>query len=117
MKTRIGILGMGGVGAYFGGFLAEYYSGSEEVEIVFIARPSTAAVIREHGLKLITPDFEKIIRPHGVASTAAEAGTLDVLICAVKSYDLAESLLPLQSCITAETLILPLLNGVDAPSQ
>jgi hypothetical protein len=30
MKTRIGILGMGGVGGYFGGLLAKAYEGSEK---------------------------------------------------------------------------------------
>ncbi len=37
-KFKIGILGIGGVGGYFGGKLAAYYHNSNEVQIIFIAR-------------------------------------------------------------------------------
>jgi 2-dehydropantoate 2-reductase len=36
MLTRIGILGLGGVGGYFGGLLAKAYAESDQFEIVFI---------------------------------------------------------------------------------
>jgi 2-dehydropantoate 2-reductase len=39
MKTRI--LGLGGVGGYFGGLLAKAYFESDAIEIVFIARGET----------------------------------------------------------------------------
>jgi 2-dehydropantoate 2-reductase len=41
MLTRIGILGLGGVGGYFGGLLAKAYAESDQFEIVFIARGET----------------------------------------------------------------------------
>lgn len=110
----IGILGIGGVGGYFGGLLAAHYHQSADVRIVFIARPATAEIIRRAGLRLIMPDGERIVHPTKVASDAAEAGLLEVLLCTTKSYDLQDALEPLASCITADTLILPLLNGVSA---
>jgi ketopantoate reductase len=36
MLTRIGILGLGGVGGYFGGLLAKAYAESDQFEIVFM---------------------------------------------------------------------------------
>ena len=46
MKTKIGILGLGGVGGYFGGLLAKTYFKSDEVEIIFIARGETFNLCR-----------------------------------------------------------------------
>jgi 2-dehydropantoate 2-reductase len=36
MLTRIGILGLGGVGGYFGGLLAKAYAESDQFEIVLL---------------------------------------------------------------------------------
>ncbi len=116
-KTRIGIVGMGGVGGYFGGLLAERFRGSASVEVVFIPRPATAAIIQEKGLRLILPEGEKVIHADLASSDAARIRPLDVLICTTKSYDLEESLRPLAACITANTLILPLQNGVASTEQ
>lgn len=113
-KTKIAILGIGAVGGYFGGLLAEKYLNSNDVEIIFIARERTIKTIKEKGLKIITHDSEKIIFPNLVTNDPNEIGQVDYLICCVKSYDLAESLIPLKNCIHPQTVILPLLNGVDA---
>ena len=114
---RIGILGLGGVGGYFGGLLAKTYHKSEEIEIVFIARGATKQAIIENGLKIVTDDSEMTVRPKLVSNDPEEIGALDYLICATKTYDIEESLLSLQKCITPETIILPLYNGVDAPER
>lgn len=117
MKTRIGILGLGGVGGYFGGLLAKAYFKSDEVEVVFIARGETQKAIADSGLKIITDENEIIVQPKLVSNNPDEIGVLDYLICATKTYDIEESLLSLQKCITSKTVILPLYNGVDAPER
>lgn len=116
-KIRVGVVGIGAVGGYFGGMLAQKYISSDNVEIVFITKAATAAVIKDYGLTLLTPDGEFIVYPSLVTSDPDEVATLDYLICAVKSYDLEESLLALKDSITDETVILPLLNGVDAKER
>src|SRR5688500_4609499 len=110
----IAILGIGGVGGYFGGLLAERYHGADDVRIIFITKPATGEIIRRDGLTIITDDGERTVRPFAVVSNAKELGPLDVLIVATKSYDLEEALTPLASSLSERTLILPLLNGVDA---
>ncbi|MCC9065843.1 ketopantoate reductase family protein [Flavobacterium piscisymbiosum] len=115
--TRIGILGLGGVGGYFGGLLAKAYYKSDEIEVIFIARGETQKSIAESGLKIITDDSETVVYPKLVSNNPAEIGVLDYLICATKTYDIEESLLSLQQCISKETVILPLYNGVDAPER
>ncbi|BFM41411.1 2-dehydropantoate 2-reductase [Flavobacterium sp. CFS9] len=114
---RIGILGLGGVGGYFGGLLAKAYYKSDEVEVIFIARGATQKAIADSGLKIVTDESEMIVHPKLVSNNPEEIGGLDYLICATKTYDIEESLLSLQSCIVAKTVILPLYNGVDAPER
>lgn len=114
---RIGILGLGGVGGYFGGLLAKEYYDSAEVEIIFIARGETQKAILQNGLKIVTDDSEIIVHPKIVSNNPEEIGVLDFLICATKTYDIEESLLSLKQCITPKTVLLPLYNGVDAPER
>ncbi len=69
------------------------------------------------GLKLITPEFEKKIFADVYTSDSLNIPPLDFLFCAVKSYDLEESLTNLKSGITKNTIILPLQNGMDAKER
>ncbi|OYX84664.1 MAG: 2-dehydropantoate 2-reductase [Flavobacteriales bacterium 32-34-25] len=118
MQTRIGILGLGGVGGYFGGLLAKAYTESEEsIEIVFIARGETQKAIIENGLKVISDESEFVAFPDLVSNDPKVIGKLDYLICATKTYDIEESLLSIEKCIKKRTVILPLYNGVDAPER
>lgn len=116
-KLRIGILGLGGVGGYFGGLLAEKYYNSGHTEVVFIARQETSKIIKKNGLKLITDNNEKIIFPDEITDGQSVIRPFDLLVCCVKSYDLEESLQGIRSGISDTTVILPLLNGVDAKQR
>jgi 2-dehydropantoate 2-reductase len=50
-KIRIAVLGIGGVGGYFGGLLAKKYAHSDAYEIIFIARGASEKVIRDKGFR------------------------------------------------------------------
>lgn len=117
MKTRIGVLGIGGVGGYFGGLLAKAYLNSDTIEIIFIARGETQNAIAQNGLKITTDTTESIVFPNLVSNNPAEIGTLDILICATKTYDIESSLASIKECINLESTILPLYNGVDATER
>nr|WP_315167419.1 2-dehydropantoate 2-reductase [uncultured Flavobacterium sp.] len=117
MKTRIGILGLGGVGGYFGGLLAKAYFESDAIEIIFIARGETQKVIAQNGLKIIADAKELIVFPSLVSNNPDEIGKLDYLICATKTYDIETSFESIKNCITKNTIILPLYNGVDATER
>jgi 2-dehydropantoate 2-reductase len=117
MKTRIGILGMGGVGGYFGGLLAKAYAKSDSVEIIFIARGETQKTIAQDGLKIILDNSEMTVFSSIVSDDPKIIGRLDYLICATKTYDIEASLLSIKTNITKNTIILPLYNGVDAPER
>lgn len=112
MQFRIAILGIGGVGGYFGGQLARAFAGSDEAEIIFIARGANAEAIREHGLLIKTSQGESVVRPDLVSDDPASIGVVDLLVVATKAFDLEQSIDKYAEIIGSEAAILPLLNGV-----
>ena len=56
---------------------------------------------------------EFVCKPKTATDNPAEIGAVDYAILSTKSYDLEGVLLQLQPSINQETVILPLLNGVD----
>ncbi len=113
-KTRIIIVGIGGVGGYFGGLLAKEYSNSNEVEIIFIARGEHLKKIKSDGLKIIIGEIEFTVHPFLATDNFAEAGPADYIILCTKSYDLEETIEKLNPCLGRNTVVVPLLNGVDS---
>ncbi|MBC5775073.1 2-dehydropantoate 2-reductase [Pontibacter sp. KCTC 32443] len=111
---KIAVAGIGGVGGYFGGKLAQHYQDSDEVEIYFIARGENEKIIRQKGLTVETPTENFTAHPKLVTSDPTQIGEVDLLICCTKSYDLEQSILQLKPCISRNTVILPLLNGIDS---
>jgi 2-dehydropantoate 2-reductase len=113
-KFRIAIAGIGGVGGYLGGKLAAKYAGSPNIEIIFIARGENLNAISSNGLKLITGQGEETAYPSIVTDQPGTLGTVDLIVCCVKSYDLEKSLMLFKNCISDRTIIIPFLNGLDA---
>lgn len=117
VKTRITIAGIGGVGGYFGGLLANHYSTNEDVEINFFARGGHLREIQKNGLKVIKGDREFLAKPTLATDNPAEMHIADFVIVATKSYDLETIVQQLRPCIGNDTIILPLLNGVDSKDR
>ena len=116
-KIRIGILGLGGVGGFFGGKLALFYSEDPEVEIVFIARGETLKNIRSNGLKLKTGDQNYVINPSLATDDTKELGELDALIVCVKSYSLVDAVKKYQSKLSHGAIIITTQNLIDQREQ
>ncbi len=109
---NIGVIGVGGVGGYFGGKLTQLLN-IHDLNIFFIARGEHLNEIKNHGLILDTEDGELISRPTLATDKIKELPTLDFCLICVKSYDLDKILIPLNEKISSSTIILPLLNGID----
>jgi 2-dehydropantoate 2-reductase len=116
-KLSIAIIGIGGVGGYLGAKLAAHYENAAEVDVFFIVRGENEKAILANGLKLIMPEQTIIARPRKLSADPTAIGRVDMIICCVKSYHLESSIRALIPCIDADTLILPLLNGVDAKER
>ena len=110
---KIGIVGIGGVGGYYGGLLAKHYSGNKDFEIVFIARGKHLKEIKKSGLQLISEKGTFTINPDRVTDNPADCGVFDIILFCVKSYDLEESVRLLDSQAGDDTVVITLLNGVD----
>ena len=106
---RIAIYGVGGVGGYYGGRLAE--AGHD---VVFIARGEHLAAMQRDGLRVFSPAGDFVIKPVNATSNPGDVGVVDVVIVAVKAWHLQAAAEAMQPMIGSDTLVLPLQNGVDA---
>ena len=106
---KLAIIGAGGVGGYLAARLA-----AAGADVSVIARGAHLAAIRDKGLMLRTPEGESVAR---LAATddPASLGPVDAVVAAVKAQDLAA--LDLAPLIGPETVLLPLLNGVEATAR
>lgn len=113
MPINVGIIGVGGVGGYFGGKLCKY-ADTHKASVHFIARGDHLAAIQCDGLHVNTSDEgDWVCQPESVSDNFEALPTLDVCLLCVKSYDLNDVLFHLSNRITDNTMILPLLNGMD----
>ena len=110
---RVVVIGIGGVGGYYGGKLAMRARHDEGLEVIFVARGRNLEQIQKKGLKLITDEGEFVAHPTRAADNTEEAGTADLIIFCVKGYDLEESARLVSRNLKKRTAVLPLLNGVN----
>lgn len=115
---NIGIIGVGGVGGYFGGKLCHLPKSDLGARISFLARGEHLRVIQESGLWLTSEgDGELVCRPDLATNDFRRLPPLDLCLICVKEFDLAAALAGLAPLIGDETILLPLLNGVDVYSR
>lgn len=111
-----GIIGVGGVGGYFGGKLTQLLgtTAHDRLRIFFVARNQHLEAIRRNGLLLSTVDEgDMVCRPTLATDDLEDLPELDLCLLCVKAYDLDTALERLKSKITQGTIVIPLLNGVD----
>jgi len=116
-KTRIVIVGIGGVGGYFGGLLAKKYNSGNEVEIIFVARGEHLEEIQRNGLTIVDGNESFITKPHLATDDYSKIGLADYIIICTKSYDLKQTIEKLKPLIHHKTILLPLLNGISASDE
>ncbi len=112
-RTKIVIVGLGGVGGYFGGLLAKNYVNKSDIDVIFFARAKHLQKVKKCGLKLITDTETYQIFPSLATDNVAEIGIADYIILSTKSYDLESTAEQIKPIIGCDTIILPLLNGID----
>ena len=110
---KIAVLGLGGVGGYFGGKIAQKYAGLPGHQVIFIARGPHLAAIREKGLRVKAVEGEFTARPDLATDSAAEVGPCDLILVCVKGYDLEAAATAIVPMLHEKTVVLPVLNGVD----
>lgn len=113
-KKQITIVGLGGVGGYFGFKINQFNEKDNEFSVSFVARNETYTIVKENGLTLLSPEHtESVTKPTAVYQTISEINNPDLILICVKEYDLENVCKQLQHVITENTILLPLMNGVD----
>ena len=108
---RIGVIGAGGVGLYYGAVLAR--AGHE---VTFLARGASAEAIRERGVAVRSPEESFSARATAVTEPAGLRGA-ELVLVAVKGYALGDVAGAAALAAAAGAVVLPLLNGVEAADR
>jgi 2-dehydropantoate 2-reductase len=109
---KIAIIGSGGVGGYFGGKMA-----NAGFDVTFLARGEHLKMIMEKGLtvKSILGDFH--VETVKATDRIQKIGISDLIILAVKAWQIDEISLELKTIVGENSTILPLQNGVMAVEE
>ena len=104
---NIVVIGAGGVGGFFGGKLS--HAG---FNVTFIARNETLEAIKTNGLRVRSIYGDFVVHPK-VTDNLVELKDVDLIILAVKSWQIEGIAKQLKPILTKNTVILPLQNGAD----
>jgi 2-dehydropantoate 2-reductase len=113
MTMRAAVIGIGGIGGYYGGKLAAKYAGAAEHQITFIARGENLRAIRKQGLQLMTVEGDLTAIPALATDKPRDAGLFDLVLVCVKSYGLEEAARQIKDNLHDQSVVIPLLNGVN----
>lgn len=105
---KIVIFGTGGVGGYFGGRLAQ--AGQN---VTFIARGPHLQAIQKDGLRVDSIGGDFILQPAKATDDPNSIGRADLILLAVKAWQLEDALAQMNPLVGGQTSILPLLNGME----
>jgi 2-dehydropantoate 2-reductase len=109
---RIAIMGAGGIGGYYGGLLAR--AGND---VTFIARGAHLEAIQQRGLHVESVHGDFQVLAARATGDPVEVGPVDLVLVSVKTYDLDAAAQAARPLVGPETVVLPLLNGLDAAER
>lgn len=113
-KKNVVVIGLGGVGGYFGFKINQYNEGVNGFNISFVARNQTHDIVSKNGLTLLSPEHpNSITKPNEIIQNISEIKNPDLVLICVKEYDLENVCYQLKNVLSPETILLPLMNGVD----
>jgi 2-dehydropantoate 2-reductase len=103
---KILIVGAGAIGGYFGARLA---AGGRDV--TFLVRATRAAQLRRTGLQVKSPEGDLKLEPKLISAQELRSA-FDLILLSCKAYDLGSCIDDITPAVGADSLILPLLNGM-----
>ena len=102
---KILVLGIGGIGGFFGGYLQQ--SGAD---VTFLVRPKRKDFLLKNSLKVLSSLGNLNLKPNLVLASELEP-IYDIIIISCKTYDLDQAILDLRLS-KGRGLIIPFLNGI-----
>jgi len=109
---KIAIIGAGGVGGPFGAALAR---GGHDV--TFVARGAHLKAMQEKGLRVEGALGDFHLKPTQATDDPASIGPVDVVLFCVKLWDVESAGEAIRPLIGADTMVVPLQNGIDAADR
>ena len=106
---KIAIMGSGGLGGFFGGWLAE--SGAD---VSFIARGEHLDAMRANGLMVTSQLGDRHVENVQATDDPNKVGPVDIILFCVKNYDLEVAAEKCRPMLGPDTAVISLLNGCDA---
>lgn len=107
---KIAVFGSGAVGGFFGGRLA--LSGQS---VFFVARGHNLGAMQSNGLRVESVDGDFTVPNVAASDSPQEIGPVDVVLVTVKTWQLGAAMAAMAPLVGPETILVPLLNGVEAP--
>lgn len=108
---RIGIMGAGALGGYFGGRLA-----AAGYDFSLIARGAHLAAMQANGLQIKSPLGDLHVQEIVATDDPAHVGVVDVVMLMVKNYDVEQAARAMAPMLGPDTMVTTFQNGVSAPS-
>src|SRR5690242_2093554 len=109
---HIWVFGTGAVGAYFGGRLAE--AGQD---VAFVARGDALKALHERGLRVVSTEGDFTLPSVHASHDPAELAPADAVLLAVKAWQVPDAARAIAPALGPDTFVVPLQNGVEAPTQ
>ena len=109
---KIAIMGSGGLGGFFGGWLA-----ASGADVSFIARGNHLDAIRTNGLTVTSQLGDRHVENVEATDDPNQVGPADIILFCVKNYDLEVAAENCRPMLSPETAVISLLNGCDAAER
>lgn len=107
--SKVAVIGIGGVGGYLAGALANVYD-----QVSFVARGKRKDALEKNGLILRSYYQGNItVHPKCVVEDIRELEVQDYIFVCVKNYSLETVCEGLREAVGEHTVIIPVMNGVD----
>jgi 2-dehydropantoate 2-reductase len=108
---HIVVFGTGGVGGYFGGRLAQ--AGEH---VTFIARGDHLQAMLANGLTVESINGDFTVMPVVATDDISRVEDADIVLVCVKTWHISQAAQSIKLVLGQNTIVVPLENGVEAPS-
>ncbi len=109
---KIAVMGVGGMGGYYGGLLTKHGH-----VVSFVARGEHLRAIRANGLQIKSIHGDLIANPAKVTNNASEIGPVDLIIFCTKTYHTDQAAQVIKPLVGPDTTVISLQNGIDAAER
>jgi len=109
---KIAIMGAGSQGCFYGACLAK--SGND---VTFIARGANLKALQTNGVTLRSTTPGNVTLPVKATNDPHDAVNVDLVMLCVKYYDLEEASRQMAPMIGENTLVIPVVNGIDVAEK